>query len=91
MAFAAPLVAPLLLGGAVTAGASVVGKLLAPKSQASSAPQQAVNLAPTRDAAAELARREDLRRRRTGGAGNAYAGDTAAATPAAKTLLGPGG
>lgn len=90
MAFAAPLVAPLLLGGAVAAGTSLVGKLLAPKAD-TAAPQQQVNLTPTRDAAAELARRDDLRRRRTGGAANAYAGDTAAATPAAKTLLGPGG
>lgn len=91
MAFAAPLVAPLLIGAGATVASSVVGKLLAPKSQAAAPQQQAVNLTPTRDAAAELARREDLRRRRTGGAGNAYAGDAAAATPAAKTLLGPGG
>lgn len=89
MAFAAPLVAPFLTGGVVGA----VGKLLSPKAQ-SPQPQaqtQVANPTPTRDAAAELARREDLRRRRLGGAGNAYAGDTAAATPAAKTLLGPGG
>lgn len=83
MAFLAPALP--ILGGLAGAAA---GQLLGGPPKAVTPPS-----APTRDIAAEMARRDDLRRKRPGAGGNIYAGNdnSGASTPAAKQLVGPGG
>lgn len=66
----------------------VVGDLLFGGKKAAPAPTPIVPPVPTRNAAAEAARRGDLLRRRRGATQNEYAGGATPATPAVKTLLG---
>ncbi len=66
----------------------VVGDLLFGGKKATPAPTPIVPPVPTRNAAAEAARRSDQLRRRRGATENEYAGAATPATPAVKTLLG---
>lgn len=77
------------VGDVVKKGFGVVGDLIfGGKKPAAPAPTPIVPPVPTRNAAAEAARRNDLLARRRGAAANEYAGAAPPATPAVKTLLG---
>lgn len=78
------------IGDVVKAGFGVVGKLLfgGGKAQPAAQPGVAMQPVPTRNAAAEVARREAAIRKRRGARSNDITGGAEPVTPAAKTLLG---